>query len=237
VAGPDPVRWYNRSVLAVQFPSLFDTRPVPIGGDWPTMVAVLSQHAVRADKRRGPLWSPTIYRSGSRRANRHVDAVTAFVIDLDGDPLETITGTLAPYRWHAYTTHSHRDMSPRWHVVVPFDEPVAAWRWHNVWHAAHQWVGRGDATTSDPARIYYLPQHADGMPHATHTNNGRFLTVADLPAWTEPAAVRQVVRSDGKFAPSTVDLVDYRTARANDIPAAAAELLAEFRTLRAAGRL
>jgi hypothetical protein len=78
--------------------------------------------------------------------------------------------------WFAYSTYSHRLDDPHYHLVLPLAEKVPASLWRVVWEELHQRINlRGDEATKDPARIFYLPQHAPDQPFEFHEGHGELL--------------------------------------------------------------
>lgn len=179
---------------AVRFPGLRDTRPTHLAAGWPALVQALSAHAVREDKTAGDLWSPVEYKTGTTRGNRNVGRVFAFVADLDGMELDDLRPRLAGLEWHAYTTYSHSDAKPSWHVVVPLAAPVSAVEWRRAWLTIRQHLRAGDEATCDPSRAYFLPQrHPDRDAYVEH-GDGLWLDWTALPPVDAPSRVtRQYV--------------------------------------------
>jgi hypothetical protein len=78
--------------------------------------------------------------------------------------------------WFAYSTYSHRLDDPHYHLVLPLAEKVPASLWRAVWAELHDRIGLvGDPQTKDPARIFYLPQHAPDQPFEFHEGHGVLL--------------------------------------------------------------
>jgi putative DNA primase/helicase len=78
--------------------------------------------------------------------------------------------------WFAYSTYSHRLDDPHYHLVLPLAEKVPASLWRVVWEELHQRIGLvGDPQTKDPARIFYLPQHAPDAIFEFHEGHGALL--------------------------------------------------------------
>jgi len=67
---------------------------------------------------------------------------------------------------------------PHYHLVLPLRERVPAGLWRVVWQDL---VDRlrlpADPATKDPARLFYLPQHAPDQPFEFHEGSGRLLDV------------------------------------------------------------
>ena len=171
----------------VRFPTVQSRWSRPIADDWMQFVDLLHHHKERTQKDKGDLYSPVTYKERTSRGNINVTHIHAFVADLDGQAFDS--ARLDHLEYCAYTTWSHRDEDPHWHVVIPFSEPVPVEWWHVVWQET---VARlhlpVDQACKDAARIFYLPQHAAGMPFEVRYHGGRLLdpTINDI---TEPARV------------------------------------------------
>lgn len=86
-----------------------------------------------------------------------------------------------------YSTHSHRRGKPKFRVVLPLAEPVAAGHWESAWlhlRDAARINGHDiDLACSDASRLYYMPSHPPGTKPGFRYNAGELLT---LPAWEHP---------------------------------------------------
>jgi hypothetical protein len=165
----------------VQFGGLRDVRPQVYANGWPQLSQALSRHHVREDKTSGGLWSPVTYKAGTTRGNNNVEYVYAFVADLDGIPLDAVRPRLAGLEWHAYTTHSHTDSKPSWHVVIPLAQPVKATQWRTVWSTIRAHLKVGDESTCDASRAYFLPQRHPSRTAAVESSYGAWLDWTTLP--------------------------------------------------------
>lgn len=160
-------------MYAVKWWSVKDNKPKPYAESWDELVAHLSKHAEREDKYRGHLYSPVTYVENGYRGNKNVLAVNAFVADLDGESLNSTLDKLQGYEFITYTTHSHRENDQHWHIVIPFSEPVPSHEWYSVWKQMHDLLDIvGDPQTSDPARIFFAPQHAPNEVYQTIRGTG-----------------------------------------------------------------
>jgi len=115
------------------------------------------------DKSKRPAWSPALYAPGATRSNRHVQALSALVLDYD-DGLPWAEG-LSPWRdWVglAHTSWSHTADQHRYRVILPFRAPVDPVVWPRVWKWAQDRAGRQiDKACKDAARLYYVPCRPD----------------------------------------------------------------------------
>lgn len=187
----------------VQFGGLRDVRPHPFAHGWPQLQQALSNHEVRRDKAAGGLWSPVTYKAGTTRSNGNVEYVYAFVADLDGIPLETLRPRLAGLEWHAYTTHSHSDTKPSWHVVIPLLTPVHASQWRTVWATIRAHFKVGDEVTCDASRAYFLPQRHPSRQAATASGVGAWLD------WTALPRVQAASRTSRRTLPNGKTVIDW----------------------------
>ena len=163
-------------MYAVKWWSVKDNRPKPYADDWASFVSLLSHHAEREDKYKGHLYSPVTYVENGFRGNKNVIAINAFVADLDGEALNNTLDKLQGFEFIAYTTYSHAPDDQHWHIVIPFAEPVPSHEWYSVWKQMHEFLDIvGDPQTSDPARIFFAPQHAPNAEHQTIRGNGEIM--------------------------------------------------------------
>jgi hypothetical protein len=162
--------------MAVVFKSVKAIHPRRIASDWVGLRELLSFHEENPCKQDGALWSPVEYHAGTTRGNKNVRFVEALVVDMDGSNFENCR--LDGLEWFAYSTYSHRLDDPHYHLVLPLKERVPAGLWRAVWQ---ELVVRlrlpADPATKDPARLFYLPQHAPDQPFEFHEGSGRLLDV------------------------------------------------------------
>ena len=168
-------------MYAVKWWSVKDNKPKPYADSWADFVALLSHHAEREDKYNGHLYSPVTYVENGYRGNKNVMAVNAFVADLDGEALNNTLDKLQGYEYIAYTTYSHKEDDQHWHIVIPFDEAVPSHQWYSVWKQMHDFLDIvGDPQTSDPARIFFAPQHAPKADYQTIRGNGEIMQAPEF---------------------------------------------------------
>jgi hypothetical protein len=160
--------------MAVLFNSVKSVHPRRVASDWVGLKELLSFHEENAEKASGALWSPVEYDLCTTRGNRNVRFVEALVVDMDGEAFDE--ARLDGLEWFAYSTYSHRLDDPHYHLVLPLAERVPASLWRVVWAELHDRIGLvGDPQTKDPARIFYLPQHAPDQPFEFHEGHGVLL--------------------------------------------------------------
>jgi hypothetical protein len=168
-------------MYAVKWWSVKDNRPKPYADDWASFVSLLSHHAQREDKYKGHLYSPVTYVENGFRGNKNVIAVNAFVADLDGEALNNTLDKLQGFEFIAYTTYSYAPDDQHWHIVIPFDEAVPSHQWYSVWKQMHDFLEIvGDPQTSDPARIFFAPQHAPNAEHQTIRGTGEIMQAPEF---------------------------------------------------------
>ena len=169
----------------VGFPSVKSVYPKTIAESWMQFASMLGKHEEHEKKSDGSLYSPVTYREYTTRGNRNVSHIWALVADLDGEAFENCD--IGSYIHFAYTTWSHREDNPHWHIVIPFEQAVPVQNWEEVWYETHERLClKGDPATKDAARIFYLPQHEAGQEFHTHHSGWRFLdpTITDIAAPT-----------------------------------------------------
>ncbi len=113
----------------------------------------------RKAKTRLPCWSPAIYAPRQIRSRDGVVAVSCLVLDYDDGT--DIDEALSPWEQHTVLLHSswsHTVSHPRFRLVLPLHEPVAASEWPAVWRwAESRSLGVIDKACKDPSRLYLLP--------------------------------------------------------------------------------
>ena len=160
--------------MAVLFKNVKSIYPKPLASSWVQLKELLSFHEENPVKQAGALWSPVEYDLGTTRGNRNVRFVEALVVDMDSEAFDN--ARLDGLEWFAYSTYSHRLDDPHYHLVLPLAEKVPASLWRVVWAELHDRIGLvGDPQTKDPARIFYLPQHAPDAIFEFHEGHGALL--------------------------------------------------------------
>ena len=160
--------------MAVLFANTKSIYPKRFASSWEQLKELLSFHEENPDKVSGALWSPVEYDPGTTRGNRNVRFVEALVVDMDSEAFDE--ARLDGLEWFAYSTYSHRLDDPHYHLVLPLAEKVPSSLWRVVWGELHDRIGLvGDPQTKDPARIFYLPQHAPDQPFEFHEGHGALL--------------------------------------------------------------
>ena len=178
--------------MAVLFSNVKAIEPKPLASSWDQLRELLSYHEENASKTDGALWSPVEYYPDTTRGNRNVRFIEALVVDMDGESFRE--ARLDGLEWFAYSTYSHRDDDPHYHLVLPLAERVPASLWRAVWQGLHERLNLvGDPQTKDPARLFYLPQHAPGETFEFHEGRGALLDTDftwDVQGVTNPVSLR-----------------------------------------------
>ncbi len=160
-----------------------DNTPRPCCLAWEQLAARLCRHDERAEKD-GPLWSPTHYVDGLKRANNSVLGLTAAVGDFDnGTSLEEVKDRLQNYEYVAHSTYSSEPEHPKFRVVIPFTRPVGRMDWPDIKARidAHVFGLANDPAAKDASRIYYLPSCPPGSLRFAERHRGRMLDPRALP--------------------------------------------------------
>lgn len=182
--------------MAVLFSNVKAIEPKPLASSWDQLRELLTYHEENPSKTDGALWSPVEYYPDTTRGNRNVRFIEALVVDMDGESFRE--ARLDGLEWFAYSTYSHRDDDPHYHLVLPLAERVPAGLWRAVWQGLHERLNLvGDPQTKDPARLFYLPQHAPDQTFEFHEGRGALLDtdfswdVVEQPKAVQSRQVRQ----------------------------------------------
>jgi hypothetical protein len=152
--------------FAVVYPGLFHTKPARTIDSWSDLVETLSNHVSSNKKDRQALWSPVSLAENGTRKNASVKQVNALVIDVDGGTAyESVKRSLGGKEWVAYSSYSHKETEPHYHVVVKLDEPVPGESWHREYKRLKAELGDIGDSLSAPSHAYYLPQHQPGTAY------------------------------------------------------------------------
>jgi putative DNA primase/helicase len=180
--------------MVVYFDSVKSIQPKPFASNWDDLKERLMHHEENANKSDGALWSPVEYYQGRTRGNTAVRFIEALVVDMDGESFAN--ANLDGFEYLAYSTYSHRLDDPHYHLVLPLAERVPASLWRAVWQGLHERLNLvGDPQTKDPARLFYLPQHAPGQTFEFHEGHGALLDTDfswDVVEQPKPVKSRQV---------------------------------------------
>ena len=158
--------------FAVVYPSLFKTKPARTIESWADLVATLQDHLPSKTKKMQALWSPVSLRKGGSRSNDSVQQVNALVVDVDGGTAYAqAKQVVAGREWVAYSSYSHTDAEPHYHLVVKLDKPVSGDEWHAAYASLKAELGGIGDNLSAPSHAYFLPQHQPGTAYFVEASN------------------------------------------------------------------
>lgn len=175
---------------------------------WNEFSEIFSKHCISSSKAGNRSWSPTAYKEGSTRGNGGVTHLSMAVIDVDaGTPVEDVEHILGGFTYLTHSSYSHTAEKPKYRVILPLAEPVETSAWRAAWDRINHWLGGiNDASTKDPARIYYLPsRHNDAKDHFVRVGNGALLSLEILPHVPEAAKSHQQTTLPSSVQRSTND--------------------------------
>jgi hypothetical protein len=140
-------------------------------------VSNAEKDTLEAEKTKQPAVVFGTFKPGRTRSKADVEALTAYVIDLDGvtaDDCERVFGNLCSrgVAFLAWTTWSNgwaKD-GECWRIVVPFTAPVAAQDWAALWLVLNEALALGlnDKSTKNADRLWFLP----GVPAVVPDTDG-----------------------------------------------------------------
>ena len=135
--------------------------------DWTSFVKAFSTvRRVDTGKINAPGWLPVFLKEDAPaiRKAENIESVWALVCDLDdGADIDAAIEVVKLGGWQGivHTTWRHQPDAHKARVILPFDTPVDASRWKDVWGAADRWAkSHGltiDPACKDPSRLYFLP--------------------------------------------------------------------------------
>lgn len=107
----------------------------------------------------GPAFIPAIFTHPKTRTQANVKAVTAFVLDFDGDvSCQEFEPKLKPFGYIAYTTYSHSPTQERWRVIVFYASPATAAEHRLIYQYFHKlFQGRLDNRSKTTNQLWYAP--------------------------------------------------------------------------------
>lgn len=175
---------------------------------WDELKVLLSTH-IDQEAKGGAVFIPGTLPKNARHIAKNVENITALALDLDEisqDELLLILSQLARWEYVYYTTHSHSNAAIKARVVLPLAKPITPRQFPDAWERISAYIGyRNDQKAKDISRLYYLPSARKGAPKEAFTNEGKFLTLEQLPAVvtvvanpsqkkTSVSAVQRVIR-------------------------------------------
>jgi len=141
--------------------SLFDNRPSHVRNwSFSTLCDALSKPRARPDdKKKLPLWSPTLFKAGAIRRKENVQVLSCLVLDHDdGETIESACKKWEKYTYILHTSYQHTDQAHRFRLVFPFQTPVDGKHWPAVWRWAEVMSGKTiDISCKNQDRLYFLP--------------------------------------------------------------------------------
>lgn len=157
------------------------TKPHTAGDMAPDKLAeILFRRKNRPDKS-GPAFSLHKLKDYGARRNADVLYRSGIEGDIDsGVTLDDLRAAINPYRWIAYSTHSHDPDAGKFkfRLVIPFCRDVSQQEWPHIWLGCNALLGDAlDPATKDISRLVYLPScPADKVQHAFYEHHeGEFI--------------------------------------------------------------
>lgn len=124
-----------------------------------------------------PLFSFNIYKSGTTRGKKNVEAMTGIVFDFDNKeefvPIHTVLDRLndKPIVYFFYTSHSHTKERPRWRLIIPFSQPLPVGDWNAFYDQMVILMGNppgiDHSACRDVAHIWFPPYKNGDHPFDT----------------------------------------------------------------------
>ena len=160
--------------------------------DWSefeSLLVDLSKENVKS-KKEASLISPAVYLPDTTRANANVThwakwaAVDIDEYEIDNESLkEELNKTLGDYYYVCYSTASSTTDFPKFRIVFPLTDSVAADDIKHFWFALNSFIdSMGDKQTKDLSRMYYIPANYDRANNFLFINKGKFIEPLELMA-------------------------------------------------------
>src|SRR6056300_1307502 len=160
--------------------------------DWSgfeSLLVDLSKENVKS-KKEASLISPAVYLPNTTRANANVThwakwaAVDVDDYEIDTESLqEELNKTLGDYYYVCYSTASSTTDFPKFRIVFPLTDSVAADDIKHFWFALNSFINSmGDKQTKDLSRMYYIPANYDRANNFLFINKGKFIEPLELMA-------------------------------------------------------
>ena len=160
--------------------------------DWSgfeSLLVDLSKENVKS-KKEASLISPAVYLPNTTRANANVThwakwaAVDVDDYEIDTESLqEELNKTLGDYYYVCYSTASSTIDFPKFRIVFPLTDSVAADDIKHFWFALNSFINSmGDKQTKDLSRMYYIPANYDRANNFLFINKGKFIEPLELMA-------------------------------------------------------
>lgn len=176
-----------------------DNKTQLITKPWEDWIPILTSHEVRGnpsdaddekalnEAKNGPaiILGPV----QGKRSSNNVKEIHAFGLDIDDstyEELKIILDKLSPYEHIVYTTHKHGSKivsKPRIRIILPILEPINPKDYPSAWTGLQRLTGGAiDESTKDSSRLHFLPSTFDLSLASSHHNEGRWITLEDLPS-------------------------------------------------------
>jgi len=160
--------------------------------DWSefeSLLVDLSKENVKS-KKEASLISPAVYLPNTTRANANVThwakwaAVDIDEYEINNESLqEELNKTLGNYYYVCYSTASSTIDFPKFRIVFPLTDSVAADDIKHFWFALNSFIdSMGDKQTKDLSRMYYIPANYDRANNFLFINKGKFIEPLELMA-------------------------------------------------------
>lgn len=139
------------------------------------------------NKKSSPLISPACYKEGTTRANANVTEWGQWAaLDVDnhifnGNLKDELCERYSEYTFICYSTASSTREHPKFRLVFPLRDRVAAKDIKHFWYALNKKFERmGDEQTKDLSRMYYVPAVYPNANNFIFTHHANFLDVDTL---------------------------------------------------------
>jgi len=157
--------------------------------EFESLLVDLSKENVKS-KKEASLISPAVYLPDTTRANANVThwakwaAVDIDEYEIDNESLkEELNKTLGDYYYVCYSTASSTTDFPKFRIVFPLTDSVAADDIKHFWFALNSFIdSMGDKQTKDLSRMYYIPANYDRANNFLFINKGKFIEPLELMA-------------------------------------------------------
>ena len=156
----------NSTLVLTAFKSILDKKPhmlnMKLENFYNNIIASPLEIKEKADRKK--LFSLTQYKENTTRGNEGIEIVTGLVLDFDNKSKrkDHIASTLVHFKDYChlwYTTFSHQENIPRWRLILPFQEGIAADLLEGRFLQVEALLQDSalDPVGKKPAQIYYVP--------------------------------------------------------------------------------
>ena len=131
-----------------------------------------------------PLISPASYKSEETRKNANVvqwNRWAALDVDEYDSTFEAALRVFESYYFVCYSSASSTKAKPKFRIVLPLTDVVAAKNIRHFWYALNtEFKSLGDKQTKDLSRMYYVPAQYPGANNFIFTNKSKILDPSKL---------------------------------------------------------